>query len=122
MGRPHQPGQEAANPTMLGQQLIEVGIVGRTGERIHPGHGRFNYIARHGGEHRLEWIAAAALFQQQAPSLAQCQGRGIEIAQTPHPGLTADILGIDEDARDHDVEQVQHVVLCRCLQRPDKAD
>ena len=39
-----------------------------------------------------------------------------------HARFVADILGIDEHARDHDVEQVQHVILRRRFQRPHESE
>ena len=54
--------------------------------------------------------------------MAQGQRCGVQVAQAPHPRLAASLLGIGEDLRHHDVEQVQHVVLRRGLQRTDEGD
>ena len=79
LGDARQAGQEAADAAVLREQLVEVGVVRRPGQRVHPHHRRLDHLARHRGERRRARVALT-LLQQHGPALAEGQRRGVQVA------------------------------------------
>ena len=75
--------------------------------------------ARHDSEGRFpHGPILHCVVHQHAAGVAELEGCGVEVADGPQPGPLADFSGVGEQRRDHDVEQVQHVVLRARFQRP----
>ena len=51
-------------------------------------------------------------------SLAELESGGVEITEGAQPGFPADLGSVGEQGGDHDVEQVEHIVLRGRFQRP----
>ena len=79
--------------------------------------------ARHNGEGCLAHSSVLhRVVHQHTAGTADLEGGGIKIAEGAQPGLLADLGRVGEQGGDHDVEQVEHVVLGACLQRPHKSE
>ena len=117
--RTQQGGQELQPPYLLAQLgNVRTALV-RPCKLDHPRHRRPQRVRRHrlerGGAHRR---VGRALVEQHGAGLLQPERGGVEVTQCAQPGALAGLLGIGREARDHGVEQLEHVVLRRRLQRP----
>ena len=62
------------------------------------------------------------VIHQHTAGTADLEGGGIEVAEGAQPGLLADLGRVGEQGGDHDVEQVEHIVLGACLQCAHKSE
>ena len=114
--------QEAQLAT-LGAQLSEVQVARRPDDGVDLLQRRGERGARHDGEGRLpHGPVLHGVIHQHAAGAAELEGRGVEVADGPQPGALADLGRIGEQGRDHDVEQVEHIVLRARLQRPHEGE
>ena len=112
-------GRQEAQLAGLGAQLGEVEVAGRPDDGVDLLQRRRQYRTRHDGEGRLAHGAVLhRVVHQHAAGAAELEGGGIEVADGAQPGLLADLGRVGEQGGDHDVEQVEHVVLRARLQRP----
>lgn len=113
--------QEAANATVLFQQLAEIGVVRRSGQAVDLSHGCFKSGFGHGGEdHRPEVAVVDGSVEHQGADLAQGEGGGIEVTQTAQSRFPAFADRVDEHPGDEQIEKVEHVILRARLQCSDE--
>ena len=107
----------------LGAQFGEVEVARGPDDGIDLLQRCLDHPARHDGERRL---AHGAIFDrvvhQHAARAAELERRSVEIADRAEPGFLADRGCVGEQRGDHDVEQVEHVVLRGRLQRPHEGE
>jgi hypothetical protein len=107
---------------VLRQQLVEVGIVRRSGQAVDLGHGGFEGGLGHDREdHRPEIAVVDGAVEHQGASLAQGERRGVKIAQATQPRFSTFADRVNKHPSDKQVEQVEHIVLRARFQRPNES-
>ena len=66
----------------------------------------------------LTFLIGTRFVEKDGARLAQLQGGGIQIAERAEPLLLPEVLGLGDDVRDQEVQQVQGIVLSRGLEGP----
>jgi hypothetical protein len=116
-----QHGRQEAQLAGLGAQSEEVEITRRPDDGVDLLQCRREHLARHDRESRpADGAVVDCVIHEHSARLAELQSGGVEIAQGAQPRFLADLGRVGEQGGDHDVEQVEHVVLCGRFQRPHK--
>jgi Tn3 transposase DDE domain len=118
----HQSREETPDAAVLRQQLVEVGIVRRSGQAVDLGHGGFEAGLGHDREdHRPEIAIVDGALEHQGASLAQDERRGVKIAQATQPRFSTFADRVNKHPGDKQVEQVEHLVLRARFQRTNES-
>ena len=118
----HQSREETPDAAVLRQQLVEVGIVRRSGQAVDLGHGGFEGGLGHDREDHCPEIAVVdGDVEHQSASLAQGERRGVKIAQATQPRFPTFADRVNKHPGDEQVEQVEHIVLRARFQRPNES-
>jgi len=112
-------GRQEAQLAGLGAQLDKIEVTGRPDDGVDLLQRRRQHRARHDGKGCLPYGGVFhSVVHQYAAGAAELKGGGIEVADGAQPSFLADLGRVGEQGSDHDVEQVKHVVLRGCFQRP----
>jgi hypothetical protein len=116
-------GRQKTQLGTLCAQFDKVEIACRADDGVNLLQRGFQNRARHDGEGRLPHHPIRhGIVHQHTAGVAEQEGCGIEIAQRAKPGVLANLGRVAEQGSDHNVEQVEHVVLRGSLQRPHEGE
>jgi len=115
------PAENAAR--WLGAQFDEVEVARRPDDGVDLFQRRREHLARHDREGRPAHGAVVhRIVHEHAARTAELESGGVEIAEGAQPRFFADLGRVGEQGGDHDVEQVEHIVLRGRLQRAHESE
>ncbi len=112
-------GRQEAQLARLGAQFDEVEVARRPDDGVDLLQRRGEHLARHDREGRpAHGTVVHHVIHEHSARLAELESGDVEIAQGAQPRFLADFGRVGEQGGNHDVEQVEHVVLRGRFQRP----